>query len=73
MKLITSAAHSKDCKVGFDLAHAAGNVLLKLHEWEVGFACWCSYKYVNSVPGGIGGFFIHKKYTTDFSIPRMEG
>ena len=73
MQSITSAAHSKGCKVGFDLAHAAGNVVLKLHDWEVDFACWCSYKYINSGPGGIGGFFIHKKYATDFRIPRMEG
>lgn len=73
MQAITSAAHSKGCKVGFDLAHAAGNVLLKLHDWKVNFACWCSYKYINSGPGAIGGIFVHENHATDFSIPRMEG
>jgi kynureninase len=51
---ITAATHSVGAMAGFDLAHAAGNVPLKLHEWDVDFAAWCSYKYLNSGPGGIG-------------------
>ena len=73
IETITEAAHLKGCNVGFDLAHAVGNVPLKLHEWGVDFACWCSYKYLNAGPGGIGGFFVHKNHALDFGIPRMEG
>ena len=54
MKAITDAAHEVGAMVGFDLAHAVGNVPVKLHEWDVDFAAWCSYKYLNSGPGGIG-------------------
>jgi kynureninase len=56
MKEITELCHSYDIPVGFDLAHAVGNIPLKLHDWNVDFACWCSYKYLNSGPGGIGEF-----------------
>ena len=49
-------------QVGFDLAHAVGNVELRLHDWQVDFACWCSYKYLNSGPGGIAGAFLHQKH-----------
>ncbi|XP_077578932.1 kynureninase [Stigmatopora nigra] len=62
MAAITKAAQNKGCMVGFDLAHAVGNVDLKLHEWGVDFACWCSYKYLNSGCGGIAGAFIHEKH-----------
>jgi kynureninase len=59
---ITKAAHGKGCIVGWDLAHAVGNVKLELHDWGVDFAAWCSYKYLNSGPGGIGGCFVHEKH-----------
>lgn len=63
MKTITEIAHKKECIVGFDIAHAVGNVPLQLHDWNVDFACWCSYKYLNCGPGSIGGCFIHEKHT----------
>lgn len=62
MEAITKAAHNIGILAGFDLAHAAGNVPLKLHEWNVDFACWCSYKYMNSGPGGISGIFVHERH-----------
>ncbi|XP_061788314.1 kynureninase [Nerophis lumbriciformis] len=62
MAAITEAAHKKGCLVGFDLAHAAGNAELKLHDWGVDFACWCTYKYLNSGAGGLAGAFIHQKH-----------
>ncbi|RYG04856.1 MAG: kynureninase [Chitinophagaceae bacterium] len=73
MKSITASAKKAGAKVGFDLAHAAGNVPLKLHEWDVDFACWCSYKYLNSGPGAVGGVFIHERYHQDPSIERFGG
>ena len=73
MKRITEAGHKVGAVVGFDLAHAAGNIGLKLHEWNVDFACWCSYKYLNSGPGGIAGIFIHEKYAENFELPRFAG
>ncbi len=73
MKAITEAAHEADIYCGFDLAHAAGNVELKLHEWNVDFACWCSYKYLNSGPGGVASAFIHQKHIADASLPRLAG
>lgn len=74
---ITEVAHNCGITVGWDLAHAVGNVPLRLHEWNVDFAVWCSYKYLNSGPGAIGGIFVHEKYTKnnskqDFS-PRLAG
>jgi kynureninase len=73
MKAITEAAHSAGAFCGFDLAHAAGNVELKLHDWNVDFGCWCSYKYLNSGPGGVGGIFIHEKHFTNNELPRFAG
>lgn len=73
MKSITAAAHEIGAVCGFDLAHAIGNIELKLHDWNVDFACWCSYKYLNSGPGSIGGAFIHQRYVTDKSLPRLAG
>ncbi|MBK0381766.1 kynureninase [Pedobacter sp. SD-b] len=69
---ITEAGHQIGAMVGLDLAHAAGNVPLKLHDWGVDFACWCSYKYMNSGPGGIAGIFVHEKhFKTD--VNRLAG
>ncbi len=69
---ITHAAHEVGSYVGFDLAHAIGNVLLRLHDWDVDFAVWCSYKYLNSGPGGVGGAFINERYA-DSELPRFAG
>ena len=73
MKAITAAAHKAGAYAGFDLAHAAGNIELDLHNWEVDFACWCSYKYLNSGPGGVAGVYIHQKHASDTSLPRLAG
>jgi len=73
MKAITQAAHEAGAYCGFDLAHAAGNIALHLHNWDVDFACWCSYKYLNSGPGGVAGAFIHKKHTGNTALPRLAG
>jgi kynureninase len=73
VKSISDAAHKAGAYCGFDLAHAVGNVELKLHDWEVDFACWCSYKYLNSGPGAVAGTFIHHRYVTDKSLPRLAG
>jgi kynureninase len=62
MSAITRAAHAVDAVAGFDLAHAAGNLHLKLHDWNVDFACWCSYKYINSGPGSVAGVFVHQRH-----------
>ncbi len=73
IKKITKAAHKANACAGFDLAHAAGNAELKLHDWNVDFACWCSYKYLNSGPGGVAGAFIHQKHIADSQLPRFAG
>lgn len=73
MKAITEAGHNAGVKVGFDLAHAAGNIPLQLHDWGVDFACWCNYKYLNSGPGAIGGAYIHERFHTDETINRFAG
>jgi kynureninase len=70
---ITNAAHVAGCIVGFDMAHAAGNLHLKLHEWGVDFAAWCSYKYLNGGPGAIAGCFIHERHARNASLPRFAG
>ncbi len=73
LKEITKAGHEAGAYVGFDLAHAAGNVNLKLHDWDVDFAMWCSYKYLNSSPGGVSGLFVHERHADDSSLPRFAG
>ena len=73
MKTITEQAHAKGITVGFDLAHAAGNIELALNEWQVDFACWCSYKYLNSGAGSIAGCFIHEKHATNTQLNRFAG
>jgi kynureninase len=73
MKAITTAAHGVGAVVGFDLAHAAGNAPLSLHDWEVDFATWCSYKYMNSGPGNVSGIYIHEKYADRPDLPRFAG
>ena len=70
---ITEAGHKAGANVGWDLAHAAGNIKLELHDWNVDFACWCSYKYMNSGPGNASGCFIHEKHHNDDSLPRFAG
>ena len=60
---ITAHAHSKGLIIGWDLAHAIGNVELFLHDWNVDFAVWCTYKYVNAGPGAIAGLFVHEKHS----------
>jgi kynureninase len=70
---ITKTGHEVGAIVGFDLAHAAGNLLLNLHDWKVDFAAWCSYKYLNSGPGGIAGVFIHENHVTNTDLPRFAG
>ncbi len=70
---ITKAAHEVGAIAGWDLAHAAGNVQLKLHEWNVDFAAWCSYKYLNSSPGGVSGMFVHEKHANNKELPRFAG
>ncbi|KAJ1965796.1 Kynureninase (L-kynurenine hydrolase) [Dispira parvispora] len=70
---ITQAGQRRGCLVGFDLAHAVGNVPLQLHDWGVDFACWCSYKYLNSGPGGIAGIYVHQRYTAMQEKQRLAG
>ena len=73
MKQITKWGHEKGCMVGFDCAHGAGNVPLNLHDSGCDFAVWCSYKYLNSGPGSIGGAFVHERHLNKPGIPRFEG
>jgi kynureninase len=72
MPRITRAAHAVGARCGWDLAHAIGNVELRLHEWEADFACWCSYKYLNGGPGAVAGAFIHERHHAA-NLPRLEG
>ncbi|QBZ97560.1 kynureninase [Flavobacterium sangjuense] len=73
MKTITEAGHKAGAIVGFDLAHAAGNIKLELHEWNIDFAAWCSYKYMNSGPGNASGCFIHEKHHANKDLSRFGG
>ncbi|MFK7956444.1 MAG: kynureninase [Lysobacterales bacterium] len=70
---LTSAAHKVGAKAGFDLAHAVGNVPLSLHDHDVDFAAWCTYKYLNAGPGNIGGAYVHERYGEGFDGPRFAG
>jgi kynureninase len=73
METITKAGHAVGAIVGFDLAHAAGNINLKLHDWGVDFAAWCGYKYLNSSPGGVSGMFVHERHAYNPELPRFAG
>jgi len=73
MKEIAAAAHAVDAYAGFDLAHAAGNLRLQLHDWNIDFAAWCSYKYLNGGPGTVGGVYIHDRHVKNRHLPRFAG
>jgi len=73
IKTITQKAHNVGAIAGYDLAHAAGNIVLNLHDWKVDFACWCSYKYLNSGPGGVASIFVHEKHGNNPDLPRFAG
>jgi len=73
MKTITAAGHQVGAYVGWDLAHAAGNIKLELNDWNVDFAAWCSYKYMNSGPGNASGCFVHEKHHNNPELPRFAG
>lgn len=73
LKDIVEAGHKKGCVVGFDLAHAAGNIDCQLHESGADFAAWCTYKYLNSGPGGMSGVFVHDRHAQNFDLPRFAG
>jgi kynureninase len=73
MKSITEKAHEVGAYCGFDLAHAAGNIAVQLHDWKVDFAAWCSYKYLNSSPGGVSGIFVHETHANKPELPRFAG
>lgn len=73
IRKITQAGHAAGAVVGFDLAHAMGNVKLNLHKDQVDFAVWCSYKYLNAGPGAVAGVFVHERHAKRFNLPRFAG
>jgi len=73
LKKISELGHKKECKVGIDLAHGVGNIQPNLHESGVDFAAWCTYKYMNSGPGSLGGIFVHERYAHDQTLKRFAG
>ena len=73
IRTMAKSAHAVGAICGIDLAHAVGNISLKLNDWKVDFACWCSYKYLNSGPGGISGVFVHEKHAYKPELPRFAG
>ncbi len=73
MAAITKAGHDVGAMVGFDLAHGVGNIELQLHDWDVDFAAWCSYKYLNAGPGAVAGAFVHERHVNDQSLPKLVG
>jgi len=73
LEAITKAAHEVGAIVGFDLAHVVGNVPVALHDWNIDFAVWCSYKYLNAGPGAVGGVFVHEKWANNINTPRLGG
>ena len=73
LKKISQLGHGKGCKVGIDLAHGVGNIQPNLHESGVDFAAWCTYKYMNSGPGSLGGIFVHERYANDQTLKRFAG
>lgn len=73
IETITAAGHAAGAVVGWDLAHAAGNVPLRMHDWGADFAAWCSYKYLNAGPGSLAGVFVHERHLADLRLPRFEG
>jgi kynureninase len=73
MRRVTEQAHGQGCVVGFDLAHAAGNVELQLHDWNADFAVWCTYKYLNGGPGAVAGCYVHQRHGDSADLPRLAG
>ncbi len=73
LERVTALAKRHGCVVGLDLAHAAGNVVLRLHDWQVDFAVWCSYKYLNAGPGAVAGCFVHEDHGRNLDLPRFAG